>query len=73
MCDRLPQMWPWVVGVVAVVGVLGSVRDAVAPGAWLPIDALPLASWGLGWVVPAIAAACIGALHAKVSARGACR
>lgn len=73
VCDRLPQMWPWVVGVVAVVGVLGSVRDAVAPGAWLPIDALPLASWGLGWIVPAIVAACIGMLHAKVSARGACR
>lgn len=47
-CDRVSSVWRWVVAVTAVVGVASAARDALAPGAWLPIDALPLADLGLG-------------------------
>lgn len=63
-CDAVPHVWPWVVGVTGVVSVVTSLRDALAPGAWMPLDALPFASMGLGWVIPAIVAAVIGVAHA---------
>ncbi len=68
-CDRLPQVWPWVAGVVGAVSVAGALRDALAPGLPLPIDALPLAGIGLGWVVPALVAAALGAAHALAARR----
>lgn len=66
-CDRVPLVWPCTVGVVAVVSVADALRDALAPTAWLPIDALPLAGLGLAWVAPAVLAALAGALlsHAR--------
>ena len=68
-CDALPQVWPWVVGVTAVVSVATNLRDAVFPAAALPLDALPFASVGLGWVVPAVVAAVVGVAHARLAAR----
>lgn len=67
VCDRAPQVWPWVVGVTAVVSVVIALRDAFAPGAWIATDALPLAGMGLAWVVPALVAAAIGCVHAKLA------
>lgn len=52
-CDAVPRVWPCAVGLAGVVSVVASVRDAFAPGVALPIDRLPLADLGLGWVVPA--------------------
>ena len=66
-CDRVPQVWPWVAGVVAVVSVATSLRDALAPALMLPLDLLPLAGFGLGWVVPALVAAAAGVLHARIA------
>lgn len=69
LCDRVPLVWPWVVGVTAVVSVTGALRDAFAAGTWLPIDLLPFAGMGLGWIAPALAAALIGVLCSKLSRR----
>lgn len=59
-CDRHPLVWPWAVGVTTVVSVVTSVRDAFFAGVALPLDALPLADVGLGWVLPAACAAVVG-------------
>lgn len=59
-CDRHPLVWPWAVGVTTVVSVVTSVRDAFFAGVALPLDALPLADVGLGWVLPAACAAAVG-------------
>lgn len=56
-CDERPIIWPLVVGVTAVISVIEALRDAFAPAATLPIDALPFADLGLSWVVPAALAA----------------
>ena len=69
VCDRLPQLWPWVAGVTAVVSVIVAVRDAFAPNLAVPLDALPLADIGLGWVIPALAALLIGLIHAAIVRR----
>ena len=69
VCDGVPLIWPCVVGVTSVVSVAAALRDAFAPGAWLPLDALPLAGMGLGWVVPALAATAVGILWSKARAR----
>lgn len=69
VCDHVPQVWPWVVGVTAVVSVAIALRDAFAPGAWIATDALPLADMGLAWVVPSLVAAAIGYGHAKLARR----
>ena len=61
-CDRLPRMWPCAVLATAAFSVAVGLRDAFAPGAWLPLDALPLADVGLGWLVVAIAGAAAGAM-----------
>lgn len=67
VCDHVPQVWPWVVGVTAIVSVVIALRDAFAPGAWIATDALPLAGMGLAWVVPALVAVAIGYVHAKLA------
>ena len=61
-CDALPLTWPVAVAAVGVVSVAMSLRDALAPGLWLPFDALPLADLGLAWVAPAVAGLAIGVL-----------
>ena len=60
-CDRVPAVWPWTVGVTCVVSASTSLRDALAPSLALPLDALPLSDLGLGWVIPALAAAAASA------------
>lgn len=60
-CDKLSLMWPWAVLSTAVYSVVVGLRDAFAPGAWLPLDALPFADFGLGWVLIAFAGAAVGA------------
>ena len=67
VCDRAPQVWPWVVGVTAVASIAIALRDAFAPDAWIITDALPLADMGLAWVAPALVAAAIGCAHAKLA------
>lgn len=59
-CDRYPLVWPWAVGVTTAVSVVTSVRDAFFAGVALPLDALPLADVGLGWVLTAACAAVVG-------------
>ena len=66
-CDSLPQLWPWTAGITAVVSVIVALRDAFAPALALPLDALPLADIGLGWVLPALVALLIGLAHAAVA------
>ena len=65
VCDRFHLMWPLVVAATAVVSVADSLRSAVAPDLWLPIDALPFAGLDMGWVVPALIAAVLGALLSR--------
>ncbi len=59
-------VWVWTVGVTGVVSIAFALRDALAPALWMPLDALPLASDGLGWIVPAVAGAFIGVVHARL-------
>lgn len=61
-CDRLPLIWPWAIGATAVVSVATALRDAFFAGIWLPFDALPLASLGFGWLLPALCGAVVGAI-----------
>ena len=68
-CDRLPRMWPCAVLATAAFSVAVGLRDAFAPGAWLPLDALPLADAGLGWLVVAIAGAAAGAIWSLAERR----
>lgn len=60
-CDRVPLVWPLTTCFAGVVSVVCALRDAFAPGTWIPLDALPLADMGLGWVVPALIGALLGA------------
>ena len=68
-CDRLPRMWPCAVLATAAFSVAVGLRDAFAPGAWLPLDALPLADAGLGWIAVAIAGAAAGAMWSLAERR----
>ena len=61
-CDRLPLIWPWAIGATAIVSVATALRDAFFAGIWLPFDALPLASLGFGWLLPALCGAAVGAI-----------
>ena len=63
VCDRYPRLWQWVVGITAVVSVIVSARDAFFPGMLSVLDALPLASFDLEWLLPALAGAVIGVAH----------
>ena len=67
--DRVPFVWKWTVGVVAVESVIVSLRDAFAPGAWLPFDALPFADLGLSWIAPALVGVLLGLVHSALAAR----
>ena len=60
-------VWIWTIGVTGVVSVSFALRDALAPTLWMPLDVLPLATDGLGWIVPAVAGALIGATCARLS------
>ena len=64
-------VWPCVVALTGAVSVCEAVRDAVWPGVWLPIDALPLAGLGLGWVVPALVGLLVGLALSAARACGA--
>lgn len=71
-CDAHPKVWPWAVGLAGAQSVAVALRDALAPTLWLPLDALPLADLGLGWVVPAVVGLLVGAVHSRlVVGRGA--
>lgn len=59
-CDAVPAVWRSVVCLTAVVSVACALRDAVAPELWMVFDALPLADWGMAWIVPAIIGAALG-------------
>ena len=59
-------MWQWVVGLTATVSVVVSARDAFFPGALPMLDVLPLASFDLEWLLPALAAAVIGIVHSRL-------
>lgn len=61
-CDRLPLTWPWAISATTVVSVATALRDAFFAGIWLPFDALPLASLGFGWLLPALCGAAVGAI-----------
>lgn len=61
-CDRLPLIWPWAIGATTIVSVATALRDAFFTGIWLPFDALPLASLGFGWLLPALCGAAMGAI-----------
>ena len=71
LVDRVPQVWKWVVGLVAAESVAVSLRDAFAAGMWLPFDVLPAADLGLSWVVPALAGVAAGVAHALIAQRRA--
>lgn len=70
LCDKLPRMWPWAVLATAVFSVMLALRDTFFPGLWLPLDALPFAEFGLGWLVVAVAGAAVGAVLSLIAHRG---
>lgn len=61
-CDHLPLTWPWAIGATTIVSVATALRDAFFAGIWLPFDALPLASLGFDWLLPALCGAVVGAI-----------
>ncbi len=61
-CDRLPLTWPWAIGATTIASVATALRDAFFAGTRLPFDALPLASLGFGWLLPALCGAAVGAI-----------
>ena len=63
-------VWAWVVGLTGVVSVVEAARSAVAPSAWLPVDALPLAGLGLAWVAPALVGLVVGLLWPRGARAG---
>lgn len=68
VCDRLPLIWPWAIGATAIVSVATALRDAFFAGIWLPFDALPLASLGFDWLLPALCGAVLGAILSSMRA-----
>lgn len=67
-CDRLPLIWPWAIGATTIVSVATALRDAFFAGIWLPFDALPLASLGFDWLLPALCGAVVGAVLSSIRA-----
>ena len=65
-CDHLPLVWPWAIGATTVVSVATALRDAFFTGTWLPFDALPLASLGFDWLLPALCGAAAGAILSSI-------
>lgn len=70
LTDKLPRIAVCAVLVTVVCSVSVALRDAFAPGLWLPLDALPLANFGLAWVLPAVVGAAVGALWSCSERRG---
>ena len=70
-CDAVAPVWPWTVGVTVAVSAATGARDALAPGLPLPLDSLPLADLGLGWLVPALVTAAASAAVTLVARRRA--
>lgn len=68
VCDRLPLIWPWAIGATAIVSVATALRDAFFAGIWLPFDALPLASLGFDWLLPALCGTVVGAILSSMRA-----
>ena len=71
--DAVPMSWPWTVGVTVVLSAAVALRDALAPHLALPLDALPLADVGLGWVLPAVAVAALSSVASALLRRRAAR
>lgn len=65
--DHVPLVWPWAVAAAGVTSVPVSLRDAFAPALTLPLDALPLANVGLGWVLPVLAGIAAGLVHTRLT------
>lgn len=70
VCDKLPRMWPWAVLSTAVFSVMLALRDVLAAGFWLPLDALPFSEFGLGWLTVAVMGAAVGATLSLTTRRG---
>lgn len=68
-CGRFPRVWPWTVGVVAALSVVTSLRDVLAPDALPVLNRLPLYSYGMGWIAPALVGVAIGVAHSALEAR----
>ena len=69
-CDKLPHVWPWAVLLTGVYSMLVALRDTFAPALWLPLDAFPLAEFGLGWLLVALVGAVIGVAQSFVQNDG---
>lgn len=67
VCDRVPAVWPWTVGLTGIVSVATAARDAFFAGIWLPFDVLPFAEFGLNWVIPALVGLAVGVLASKMA------
>lgn len=64
--DKHPLTWKLTLGVCSLLSVCVAVRDGFAPTLALPFDVLPLASLGLGWIVPTVVAWIVGVCVEKV-------
>lgn len=69
LADRTPRVWPWAVLTAASASVAVALRDTLAAGAWIPLDALPFAEFGLGWVLPTLIGGAVGVAHSLVEKR----
>ncbi|WP_261429661.1 branched-chain amino acid transport system II carrier protein [Xiamenia xianingshaonis] len=58
--DRVPKAWAWAVGCTGVASVLIVASGLLFADGQTIVDALPFASLGFGWVVPALVGAAIG-------------
>ena len=67
--DKLPRVWPWGVLLTAVASFVMSIRDSFFAGAWLPMDMLPGAQFGLSWVWVSLLGILIGALLSRRSGK----
>ncbi len=54
--DSRPWCWPVAVGCATVLGIASAACGALLPGRPTVLDMLPLSAFGLGWVVPTVAA-----------------
>jgi LIVCS family branched-chain amino acid:cation transporter len=66
---RRQLTWRLVVLATGVVSVSESLRNVLAPAAWLPSDTLPLAKMGMAWILPAAVAALMGLVYERTIAK----